>query len=102
MSTHKVDISHVTKFNGTYFNIWKHRLTLIFKTNKLWPLVSGNQHLSVTPTTTQLAAAALALPLTSTKSINMWEDQDAIALTIINNCPKIQKSPTFILAPHHI
>ena len=86
MSTHKIDISHVTKFNGSYFNIWKHRLTLIFKAEKLWPLVSGNQHLPVAPTAAELAAGALALPLTGAGSISMWEDQDAIALTIINNC----------------
>jgi hypothetical protein len=37
----KVDINHVTKFDGTYFNKWKHTQTLIFKAEKLWPLVSG-------------------------------------------------------------
>lgn len=65
MSTHKVDISHITKFNGSYFNIWKHRLILIFKAEKLWPLVSENQHLSMALTVKKLVARALALPLTS-------------------------------------
>jgi hypothetical protein len=27
--TTKIDTSHVSKFNGSYFNIWKHRLMLI-------------------------------------------------------------------------
>ena len=89
MSTHKIDISDVTKFNGSYFNIWKHRLTLIFKVEKLWPLVSGIQPLPMAPTAAELAAGALALPLTGVGSINMWEDQDAIALTIITNCLEI-------------
>ena len=86
MSTHKVDISHVTKSNGSYFNIWKHRLTLIFKAQKLWPIVSGTQHLSVVVTTADIAARIPALPQTGAGSISMWEDQDTLALTIINNC----------------
>jgi hypothetical protein len=32
MSIHtKIDISHISKFDGFYFNIWKHILTLLFK-----------------------------------------------------------------------
>jgi hypothetical protein len=27
----KIDISHISKFDGTYFNIWKPRLTLLLK-----------------------------------------------------------------------
>jgi hypothetical protein len=27
----KIDINHISKFDGTYFNIWKHGLTLLFK-----------------------------------------------------------------------
>jgi len=54
MASYKIDISHVTKFDGSYFNIWKHRLTLIFKAKKLWPIVSGEQYLLVAPTTSQI------------------------------------------------
>jgi len=25
----KIDINHIPKFDGTYFNIWKHELTLL-------------------------------------------------------------------------
>jgi len=64
MSTHKVDISHISKFNGSYFNVWKHRLTLTFKVEKLWPLVSGAEHLPVAPTAAEIAAGANALPQT--------------------------------------
>lgn len=86
MTTHKIDISHVTKFNGSYFNVWKHRLTLIFKAEKLWSLVSGIEHLPVAPTQVELAAGATILRLTGASSISLWQEQDAIALTIINNC----------------
>ena len=86
MTTHKVDISHIPKFNGSYFNIWKHRLTLSFKAEKLWPIVNGTQRLPVAPTAAEVAAGANALPLTGAGSINLWEEQDALALTIINNC----------------
>ena len=27
----EIDINHTFKFDGSYFNIWKHRLTLIFQ-----------------------------------------------------------------------
>ncbi len=37
----KIDISHIPKFDGTYFYIWKHKLTLLFKSKKLWPYVNG-------------------------------------------------------------
>ncbi len=37
--TRKIDRSHVSKFDGSYFNIWKDRLALIFKAEKLWLLV---------------------------------------------------------------
>ncbi len=36
----KIDISHILKFDGTYFNIWKHRLTLLFKFGKFNGLMS--------------------------------------------------------------
>jgi hypothetical protein len=31
----------VGKFDGTYFNVWKHKLTLFLKAEKLWPIVFG-------------------------------------------------------------
>ena len=82
----KVDISHVPKFNGTYFNIWKHRLTLIFKTEKLWSIVSGVEPLPVAPTAAEITAGSQPLPQTGTGSISHWEERDSLSLTIINNC----------------
>lgn len=86
MTTHKIDISHVTKFDGSYYNIWKHRLTLIFKAEKLWPIVSGSEPLPAAPSAAEVAAGTPALPTTGVGSISAWEDKDALSLTIINNC----------------
>jgi hypothetical protein len=35
------DTHDVGKFDGTYFNMWKHKLTLFLKAKTLWPIVSG-------------------------------------------------------------
>ena len=64
--THKVDISHIPKFDGTYFNIWQHRLTLVFKAEKLWFVVSGGEPLPITPNAAQIAAGTPVLPATRT------------------------------------
>ena len=82
----KIDISHVPKFNGTYFNIWKHRLTLIFKIEKLWSIVSGAEPLPVAPTAAKIATGSQLLPATGVGSISHWEERDSLSLTIINNC----------------
>jgi len=37
----KININHILKFYGFYFNIWKHKLNLLFKSEKLWPFVNG-------------------------------------------------------------
>ena len=82
----KIDISHVPKFNGTYFNIWKHILTLIFKTEKLWSIVSGAEPLPVAPTVAEIVAGSQLLPTIGVGSISYWEERDSLSLTIINNC----------------
>ena len=84
--THKVDISHISKFDGTYFNIWQHRLTLVFKAEKLWSVVSGDEPLPITLNAIQIAAGTPALPATGAGSISNWEERDTLSLTIINNC----------------
>ena len=82
----KIDISHVPKFNGTHFNIWKQRLTLIFKTEKLWSIVSGAEPLPVAPIAAEIVAGSQLLPATGVGSISYWEERDSLSLTIINNC----------------
>lgn len=81
----KIDTSHVSKFDGTYLNIWKHRLTLIFKAEKLWSLVDGTEVKPVAPTAAQITAGTPPLPVAGAGSISAWEDRDMLALTIINN-----------------
>jgi hypothetical protein len=39
----------------------------------------------IAPTTTQITIGTLPLLAKRTRSINAWEDKDALALTIINN-----------------
>jgi hypothetical protein len=34
--TNKVDVSHITKFDGQYFHVRKHIITLMFKQEKVW------------------------------------------------------------------
>jgi len=85
MTTHKIDISHITKFGRTYFITWKHRLTLIFKVEMLWPIVSRVQYLPMAPTTIEIVVGNPTLPYSRARSISMWEDQDLLALTIISN-----------------
>jgi hypothetical protein len=83
--TQKMDISHIPKFDGSYFNTWKYKLTLKFKTERLWSIVNGIEPLPVAPTAGQKAAGSQALPVTGTRSISHWEDRDSLSFTIINN-----------------
>lgn len=39
----KKNVSHVSKFDRLYFNIWKHRMILNFEVRKLWSMVSGEE-----------------------------------------------------------
>jgi hypothetical protein len=58
----KIDISHVTKFDGTFYNIWVHRLTLILKGEKLWNIVNGTVPKLLAPTAAQITAGTPTLP----------------------------------------
>ena len=60
----KVDISHVDKFDGSYYNIWQHRLKLIFMTKNLLSVVDGSEIKPVAPSASQIAAGTPALPVT--------------------------------------
>jgi len=40
----------------------------------------------IAPTTTKITIGTLPLVAKRIGSINVWEDKDALALTIINNC----------------
>ncbi len=41
MASNKIDINHVQKFDGSYFHVWKHRFSLIFKQEKHLLIIEG-------------------------------------------------------------
>jgi hypothetical protein len=82
----KIDISHILKFDGTYFNIWKHKLTLLFKFGKIMAYVNGTKAKPIVPIVAQIVARAIVLPAIGIGSIVEWYDKDAIAIQVINNC----------------
>jgi hypothetical protein len=47
----KVDASHITKFDGQYFHVWKHKIILMFTQKKVWLIVVGTEAKPITPTT---------------------------------------------------
>ena len=59
---------------------------MIFKTEKLWSIVSGAEPLPVAPTVAEIAVGSQLLPATGVGSISHWEERDSLSLTIINNC----------------
>jgi len=87
----------VTKFDGTYFNVWKHCITLLFKAKRFWPIVEGTESKSIA----SIIVEAQALLSTSKGSIAKREDREALALSIINNCLEIPLSLIFNIVNHH-
>jgi hypothetical protein len=56
MASNKIDISHVQKFYGSYFHVWKHRLSLIFKQERHLLIVQGIKVEPIAPTIAQITA----------------------------------------------
>lgn len=69
-----VDISCVPKFNGMYFNIWKHKSTLIFKTKKPWLIVSGAKPLPIAPIAAKMTTRSQPLLVMGRDSIIHWKE----------------------------
>lgn len=82
----KVNTSHLTKFDGNYHHVWKHKLTLIFKQERILAIVDGTKLKYIAPTTTHIVARAQVLLATRPCSIIKWEEQDILVLTLINEC----------------
>ncbi len=82
----KVHTSHLTKFDGNYHHVWKHRVTLIFKQERILAIVDGTKLKHIAPTTTHIVAREQALLATRPCSITKWEEQDIPGLTLINKC----------------
>jgi len=98
----EIDISHVTKFDGTFYNIWVRRLTLILKAEKLWDIVNGTVPKLIARTAAQIPAGTPTLPAIGAGNISEWEERDAVSLTIINNCRTIVSYHMFNHVQHQI
>ena len=75
MMAHKVDISHIDKFDGSYYNIWQHRLKLIFMMENLFTVVDGSEIKPVAPSAANIVARTQALHVTGAGSIRDWEQK---------------------------
>lgn len=79
-----LDLNYILKFDGTYFDIWKHRLTLLFKTEKVFSLSSQVQRSNLFPQQPAQIAPGSQTAI-SASSVSNWEDKDTLSLAIINN-----------------
>jgi hypothetical protein len=69
MASNKIDISHVHKFDSSYFRVWKHRLSLIFKQEKHLLIVEGIKAEPIAPTIAQITANVAQVLATNAGSI---------------------------------
>jgi hypothetical protein len=73
------------KFDGTFFHIWKHRLTSWFHTEKIWSIVKGIEVKPIPQTIAQIGARSHALLVTRIGVVSNWKNNDTMSLTLINN-----------------
>lgn len=69
MASNKIDINHVQKFDGSYFHVWKHRLSIIFKQEKHLLIVEGIKAKPIAPTIAQIIANVAQVLATNASSI---------------------------------
>ncbi len=79
-----LDLNYILKSDGTYFDIWKHRLTVLFKTEKVQSIIASTKIKPIPPKAAQIAAGSQTV--ISASSVSNWEDKDTMSLAIINNC----------------
>jgi hypothetical protein len=86
MSQFKVsDLCNITRFDGTYFHVWKYSIKLVFKSENLLKIVKGLKiELVSLPTT--LGGTIHHSPPTKLGSKEKFQQNDTHALTIIANC----------------
>jgi len=78
----KIDISHVIKFDETFYKIWVHRLTLIFKAKKLCNIINGIIQKLIAPIVAQIIVGTprgASLGFTCVKRPFLGR--------VVNNCP---------------
>ena len=79
------NLRNITKFGGSYFQVWKHNLKLVLKSEKLLKVVEGNELCPITPPPTP-GGTVNHTPATGAGSKEQWLEKDTNALTIITNC----------------
>lgn len=76
------NFGNISKFDGSYFQVWKHNLKLILKFDKLLKVVDETKVLPTTPSL-NIGSTICHKPTTRHGSKNKWHDKDINALTII-------------------
>jgi hypothetical protein len=76
------DLQSVTKFDGTYFHVWKHQMKLILKVEKLFQVVNGTLVKPNTPPATTGGQVVHTLTI-GMGSKAEWDAKDVLAFTII-------------------
>jgi hypothetical protein len=78
------NLRNITKFDGSHFQVWKHNLKLVLKSEKLLNFVEGTK-LPCTPPPSP-GGTIRHTPLRSVGGKASWNDKATNALTIITNC----------------
>ena len=76
------NLRNVTKFNGSYIQVWKHNLKLVLKSEKLFSVVDGSEILPTTPPATP-GGTITHTPANGAGSKDEWYTKDTNALAII-------------------
>jgi hypothetical protein len=84
------NLRNATKFDGSYFQVWKHNLKLVLKSDKLFNVVDGTEVLP-TSAAPSLGGTVCHIPATGAGSKNEWHEKDTNALTIITNCLELNQ-----------
>ena len=79
-----------TKFKGSYFQVWKHNLKLVLKSEKLYSVVDGSEILSTTPPATP-GGTITHTPANGAGSKDEWYTKDTNSLAIITNCLELSQ-----------
>jgi hypothetical protein len=79
------DLCNITRFDGTYFHVWKYNIKLVLKSENLLKIDEGVKIELVSPPTT-LGGTIHHLPPTKLGSKNKFLQNDTHPLTIIANC----------------
>jgi gag-polypeptide of LTR copia-type len=77
----QIRISDIPKFDGTYFLVWKRRLSLLLRSEKLIGVVDGTTPMPITPPPSPGGTITHVL----SNARDEWETKDALSLSLITN-----------------